>query len=244
MKYLVAIGTSLWFSAQSLAIPITWEFGGTINSVVANHADFPSDIAVGDSFSGLFTFETETVALEPGDFRNAILAWQVNLDGTDFGLLPPVAGDILISNDWPSVPPQDSYSATINARRPVEPESYLWISGIGVTSNSLDFLADGGIPAEPPDLSQADFFNGFFLQLRGPRPTGSLRPVYGTASGSLEYLRTRVVSVPEPSTLSLMLLPALALVVIGGRADIRSAPTAELLRERSGFIAVQRSGNC
>ena len=60
MKTSILIAVFLLFSYQVWAAPITFYYGGTINSVVDQLNELDGSVTIGTTFSGLYTFKSTT----------------------------------------------------------------------------------------------------------------------------------------------------------------------------------------
>lgn len=213
----VALLLSVSAPPNALAVPVTFEFEGVIDTIFhATSVDpFGTGIAVGTQFKGRYTFETSTPNSGTSDYGAYIhTAPQYGIDvqvGAFFGssstaLLP--LHYRIITGEWNNngdvvqdIQTQDMSFGGVNAYL-----VQIFLEGASTALSSVN------LSATPPNL--ADFFVHTFVLGIGS-PSHAVDVAYW---GQV----TSISAVPEPSTLSLVVMAALALRLGSGRRLKRS----------------------
>ena len=211
---------------NALAVPVTFEFEGVIDTIFhATSVDpFGTGIAVGTQFKGRYTFDTTTPNTGTSDYGVYIhTAPQYGIDvqvGAFFGssstaLLP--LHYRIITGAWNNngdvvqdIQTQDMSFGGVNAYL-----VQIFLEGPSTALSSVD------LSATPPNL--ADYFVHTFVLGIGPPAHAADVAYWGQI--------TSISAVPEPSTLSLVVLAALALRLGSGRRLKR--PGSQCWRLRS-----------
>ncbi|MBC8028411.1 MAG: PEP-CTERM sorting domain-containing protein [Steroidobacteraceae bacterium] len=210
---IAAIAVSVFFAASANAVPVTWD----LNAVVAR-TNLPAlgDIAVGDAFSASMVVETDTpvvhipFASSTGYF-NVFDSFSLTIAGRTLTLGPDSA-DMGFAREanWLGTANFEDFQVLQMAA--------LLFDGTDAYQAYLSFeftdlaaFPIGTLPASPPSLSSArlrDF--SIYSPVNGDPRNGALF----VAGGDITSFTSR--SVPEPSTLTL-LLGGLALVWVARR---------------------------
>lgn len=174
---------------------VTWEFGGTIQSVLDPNDVLGGALANGSPFSGSFTFDPTTpgTAADAGgksSFDNPLLDLS-GLLGT-FGFSGPLFGNSTLDITDGALGSDDIFGLSSSVLLNGEALNFL----LTLTDSSGTVFSNGALPEHPPDLSA---FDSATMQLL--RQTNDL-----TIHGTLTYL------VPEPSTLCLLAMGVVAIV--------------------------------
>ncbi len=181
-------------SLQMLAVPITFEFSGIVNSVSDPGHDLYLLVAAGNTFSGAYTFESTAPELYPGSYYYVS---PVGSTALTVGSLQIEAGATRIGVTDATTPPySDKY--TVSAA-----SDSIIATGVQIVEffpinfyyPGNAFLTSSDLPLVPPPLPFTDW--SFWIQGRGP--SGQLFTIRGTVD----------TLTPEPGAISLLLLGAL-----------------------------------
>jgi hypothetical protein len=200
---LLLLALSLWIPS-AIAFPVTFEFEGVIESVthVTSVDPFGAGISVGTTFSGRYTFDTSTPNTGTSEAAGYVeTAPQFGISvrvGAFFGssstaLVPLnyriIIGGLVNDDVIQDIQTQDMLFGGVNASL-----AQIFLEG---PSTALSSVA---LSEHPPVL--ADYFVHEFVLGIGP-PTHAEDVVY---QGQI----TSIHAIPEPSTLGLLALAALA----------------------------------
>jgi hypothetical protein len=211
MSCLASIVVILGTSAIARADVLTFQFGGQLNSVPASVS---STFSVGETFLASFTFDTDAAATVSGSVSSEypLMSAQVNIGAYVATGVPHALNGITVENDH-AVPPAPTFdqwfARSLFSGLPVGGE----VIGFGdvdledsITHTALSSTA---LPATL-DLSKFNdkIFNlDFCDSISGVTCFGG-----GFLLGSITTLTVAPVVAPEPSSLALLVVSALALV--------------------------------
>ena len=169
------------------AVPITFEFSGTITRVTNNYGYLNSSVAVGEPFSGYYTFESTMVDSNPSPYRgdytspsDPLLLMSVQLG--NYFITEPLGGISLEDG-------KDLYSAGTTWF------DFLGLqTGMGIRLTDLDgwIIMGDQLPLTPPPITTLPSYWREFSLVGGNG--------YFGVGGTLETLA------PEPSSLMFILL--------------------------------------
>jgi hypothetical protein len=200
---------------------VTWEFGGEITRVVDNQGFFGGAVDLGTPFFVRYTFESDTPDAEAGDPTRGVYAAVTELSG-HIGTLPfgiaDGPGRIGVRLQSPANASQ-AYGLSASAQiLGAEAEVYMTLRDTSATAFSTDAL-----PILPLDLGAFDT-SVFTLD---PTEKGIV------AEGTVTSL------VPEPTTLALLGLGALALIGKTRRRRLKAVrPPAHPCARIHGFVTL------
>jgi hypothetical protein len=194
-------------STISVATPITYQFGGTIQSVFDTAAINPA-ISSGTEFSGTITWDADAVptvsAPSQSIFQDSILGFDLSIGSLAFSYLPTTRFrtndiNILESAVYPALGDIVSINAasTLLSTDPTNPyfERAFNLNGIG---SSL-FSSVASIPSPFPSLDSFDRSPlALYLHYRQWDPTYSIQENHGIIFGVVT--RMNAVNVPEPGS--------------------------------------------
>jgi len=206
------VGLSL--PIASSAAPVTWYFGGTLNSVSDDHAGSAyafDEFSIGDSFSGSFTFESTASDSNPSPNDGWYMpapAMSVVVHGNYFWAAEGGVGDVSVHTD----PTLNSIHAVVYSdyfsldptihgsvfRGPLPPDAIYpqeWHVNMYDTTGTV--FSNDALPLAPPTLesfTEATF--GMWFRRIGLG--GDLFIV-----GSLDYL-SATAPIPEPETYAML----------------------------------------
>jgi hypothetical protein len=203
---------------------VSFDFAATVNTrspSPANPAlDLPPEIALGAAVAGRISYETIAVDTNPsparGEYNGVIREFVVRVDGLEFVLvpeLPGVSNFAVVRNDYlppGSSTPADSFGLFgLNGWPPFAPPGatfQLSLTGMAPsTALDSDALVD--------DMRRIDDWLVFWAIYTGPT-------LYSSATAIVTSLRPVTNTVPEPSSLSLLLMAAAALVGVRARSRL------------------------
>ena len=198
--------------ASANAAPVTWNVNATVS-----HTNLPAigPISVGDAFSAALTFDTDQAGTPLGfwdayAYYNVFDSFSLNIGGKTL-VLGPDSADLGWAREanWlgnqtnNGVGPQTLQMAAIVYDGADPYQAYLWFDFADTSTFPL-----GTLPESPPSLASATFRDfSIYSPVNGDPRNGAIF----VAGGNVDSITA--VSVPEPSTISLLLL-ALALAPI------------------------------
>ena len=196
---------ALGVSAASQATPITWNVDAIIERV-----NLPAigPMATGDAFSASFTFESTQPGTSLGiwdayAYFNVFESFSLNIGGKTLNLGPP-SDDLgwareanWLGNQTLPGAPQTLQMAAIVYDGADPYQAYLWFDFTDTSTFPL-----GTLPTTPPSLASATFRDfSIYSPVNGDPRNGAIFVAGGDVSSI-----TAATPVPEPSTLSLLLL--------------------------------------
>jgi hypothetical protein len=203
---------------------VSFDFAATVNTrspSPANPAlDLPPEIALGAAVAGRISYETIAVDTNPsparGEYNGVIREFVVRVDGLEFFLEPELPGAsnfAVVRNDYlppGSSTPADSFGLFgLNGWPPYAPPGatfQLSLTGMAPsTALDSDALVD--------DMRRIDNWLVFWAIYTGPT-------LHSSATAIVTSLRPVTNTVPEPSSLSLLLMAAAALVGVRARSRL------------------------
>lgn len=189
------------------AAPVTYYFGGQLSWVDPN---LSPTLAIGDGFSGSFTYESTTADYFPGDPNHGMYvpgpAFAVTVNGLPFSIVGGGSGSVAVRNDYFGgydqfiVGSGDSTTTgpNINGYAPS-------VFSLILQDNTSSAFSSDALPASELDLAlfgTSNFALSFFNF--DPLP---LFPIADIA-GPLSYLSltdpNAITSIPEPGSLALL----------------------------------------
>lgn len=205
-------------AAPVVATPITFNFSGSVTSVGNNIA---SAFAIGDSVSGLYTFESDTIGqpFAPGEindpsityYPSALYAFQAAIGSYEISLGSGEQRIFVMDNE-----------AGIRDRYIVEMFTPTGASVNGLApyglflqfqDNSASAFGSGALPLLPIDLSSFSSSDGVLDFLSG-----------GTdLQNRVQFRLNSVTAVPEPETLSLLFASLVATALFARRRKTLSS---------------------
>ena len=209
---IAALAASLFVSASAHAVPITWDL-----SAVVTRTNLPAlgPIAVGDAFSASMVLETDTPLFNPTAnqtaYFNVFDSFSLTIGGRTLVLGPDgtETGFIREAN-WLGTINQIDYQSLQMAALLFDGadayQAYLWFDFTDLAAFPVD-----GLPSSPPSLASATLRD---ISLYSPVGGDPRNGAIFVAGGDVTSFTSR--SVPEPSTLTL-LLGGLALVWVARR---------------------------
>jgi hypothetical protein len=213
---------ALGVSTASQATPISWD----VDAIVAR-TNLPAigPIAVGDAFSASFTFDSEQAGTALGfwdayAYFNVFNSFSLNIGGKTLNLGPPSA-DLGWAREanWAGNQTIPGGQQTLQMAAIVYDgldryQAYLWFDFTDTTTFPL-----GTLPANPPSLASATFRDfSIYSPINGDPRNGAIF----IAGGNVTSI-TAATPVPEPTTLSLLLL-GLAPLLMRRRGERGAAP--------------------
>jgi hypothetical protein len=210
--------------ASANAAPVTWDLDATVS-----HTNLGAigPIAVGDAFSASLTFDPNQLGTSLGvwdsyEYLNVFDAFSLNIGGKTLNLGPDSAdpGWAREANRLgnATVPGTGVQTVQISAivYDGMDPYlAYLWFDFTDLNAFPL-----GTLPQSPPSLASATFRDfSVYSPVNGDPRNGAIF----IAGGDVQSLRT--TSVPEPSTLALLIGVLALLPLIVRRRDRAASPT-------------------
>ena len=207
----LAVACALMVAASAQAAPVTYAFGGTVDTVVG----VPS-LSVGNAFTGSFTFES-TSPLAPFGGYDTNIVFEATVNGFSFSTTSPcnTCGGVTVNNDAGGSD-RFSVSSLLLLAFPVyapvvgpnlDGLRHYYLTLLLNDSTSTAFSSD----TLPTDLMLASFDRSVFAL---SFLTDNDNQVF--ASGPLNSL-TKAVPVPEPSTSAMVALALGALAFVRRR---------------------------
>jgi hypothetical protein len=196
----LAVGLS---PTSALAAPITFEFSGTLNVV---HPDLAPPFAIGQTFTGSFTYESTTAAraggTSSGAVFDALVSFSVSIAGSGFSLVSTSAPEIQIDADVSGFPDR-FFIGTVPSSTTIVGAFTLDFIALRLNDDQRTVFSDALML--PTSLNFSDFefleFSLDFLDALGSPVDGNGDPY--TVRGEITSL-TQVNAVPEPATLLLL----------------------------------------
>lgn len=202
---LLILALTMW-SGLAYAAPVTYYFGGTLNSVFSELAPH---FSVGSPFSGSFTFDSNSPDSDPDPLRGVYSpgpAFSANINGISFSATGSTAGSVQVDNI-------SFYGSRFSANAAISGPAlnnymassiFLDLIDVDVTAFVNDALPLGG-------LNLGDFeATRFMLVLVQSSSRDPLLPDISRPTGSLSYISltdpSNNASVPEPDSVLLVAL--------------------------------------
>jgi hypothetical protein len=220
----VALCMAVSGAKSTLAVPITFLFTGTVQSVFDGLGQLDSSVDVGSAFSGVYTFDSDTpntakpvVEGEAGLYEHDAPPAGVTIDVGNFTFRSVPAApdfDLIVNNDF-GFAGSDDYGFTSHNNEAVglptpglanQLDIQWFAQSFNNPFNSVD------LPLVPPDLS---LLGGGLLTIRG-----ECTPCAGPAA-FFEIQGTFTSLIPEPAT---WLLVVLGTMVLGSGRSRATAP--------------------
>jgi hypothetical protein len=199
-KIIIGImGVLLCWGGLSQAAPITIQITGNVTS--ARGSALPSTIHVGDTFTGIYTYDSTTTNSSSGIFgryvQNSPYGITLALGGLEFETSQPHVGQFVINIAMPSS--QNWYSYSINSYLNAPLSNELTVSSIGwrLGDSTYTALSSTALPLTAPLLSQ---WQSNILEIWG-----------GSNSFYINGVVMQAVLIPEPVTGALMAVGVLFL---------------------------------
>lgn len=214
------------FASSAHAVPVTYNFTGTIESTDAGTPALDSIFTVGGSVFGSYTYESTTpdIDVNPngGNYSGALLNYEINLGGIQFSINPDptvpafITNGIGIANNFPFEDPTvnlDQYSVQAELLEPLLGETVFGgLTGIDSTGTAFD--SDLLLPFSP-ELSAFDtLLFGLYRSVEDPVFGPSFEPIVNASLNTLTRVPT---SVPEPNSLFILLIGLFSLGLFSKR---------------------------
>lgn len=193
------------------AAPVTYYFGGMLSHV---ETALTPHFAVGNAFSGSFTFDSSSPDLNPDPLRGTYApgpAFSAAVNGVQYSTTGGGSGSVGVDNNFGGYDTLGANSAQLLAEMQPEIGGYLpdlfnlVLQDSSSTAFNNDTLPLGGLNLD--DFNVARFEMGFFLS---PSVDHTLLPFFASINGELSY-----ISLTDPSN-NLVSEPGSALLLVMG----------------------------
>ena len=189
----VASSALIWAAAPAQAVPITFEFSGHVTSIIDNAHVLGSDVVVDDTFQGSYTYESTVQDSHPGDPNYG------RYDSTSFVMHVAIGAF-------------DLWSGSQNTIQVYSYSTYDSLSFGASGFNSAGLRVSGMVARITDDTGSA--LSSDALPVPVPPATAFTRASFGIEGfreqGDSVGFSISGVIVPEPGTISMLVLGAFA----------------------------------